>query len=573
MSTRFTLVDGSEALLLGREPDWSRPVEVDYAVDAAVDVGLSGREARREFHAELRLALRCELLLMGADEVAVVREVLAERAMHRVVVPLWMDKLTPGRFVAERVHQSDWALGWDGDGQWSLVSLAGVNVAALPYRYLLPFVVGYLEETTTLSMVTPVVARLRVVLREDSPVAYAVGSVVSGDGVWPADLMPNWSRVDEQSVYDVERYALGHGRELAVGHQEMGVYRGLDAGFGPMLRDEVAGLIAHFRACGGSAAVWSVPWWASPGVVVQGRYAQKPLSLRWLSGGVAESRVRVVETPWAGVVVERRPKTAFCYRFTYEAPEAAVWCFTDYERVVRFGGQDFEPRWIEHGEMRDGFLGDDNHLELRSAVWDGNPLGKFMPHSVDVPLRVEVFRVTVDTGDGALIWSGAVQSASLRDRKITARATAFGGILERAFPGVLMQRQDNAALFSTANGLSAESWVQVGSVTGVRGVHLSVSGVSGSAGYFTGGWIEVGSGASFEMRVVVNHAGNTLRLAKPLRFGGIGSQVRCFPGYAGDWSDAVAKFANGDRFLGFPFIPDSNPTLTTVETDRGGGKK
>jgi hypothetical protein len=570
--TTLTLTDSTTALVLAREWEWSRPPQVDYAIETEVETGLSGRESRREYHAELRVTVRAELLLMDLDEVNDLRDTLAERTMRRVILPLWMDKLPPHRFEAERVHRTDYALGWDGGDQWTMVSLAGVQIAALPYRHLLPFVVGHLDDTTTLQMITPAVARCRIVLTEDSPVDYAVRPTAAGSTVWPSAIVPNWSRVDEQSIYEVDRYEIGRGRKRAIGKQETRIYRGLEAGCSPLDRAEVGSLLAHFRACAGAAAVWSVPWWSEPGTTLQGRYAQKPLTLSWLSGGVVSTRIRLVETPWAGTIAERRPQTAHCYRITYESPTPAVWRFTDYERTLTMAGQEYEPRAIEHGPITEGFLGDNNRVEIVSEVWDGNPMLKFMPHSIDAPMAIEIHRVAVETGSSVLLWSGYLQSASLTDRKISAKATAFGGLLERAFPSVLMQRQDNASLFSPANGLSAAAWQQVGAIASMSGTNLSVSGISGTPGYYTGGWIEVGDGATYELRTVIHHQGNQIRIAKPLRYAGPGSQVRAFPGYDGDWSTALDKYNNTDNFLGFPHVPDQNPTLTTTQQEQRGKK-
>jgi len=570
--TTFT-IDDAPAILISAQPDWGR-METSYSIQTDVETGLSGREARTQRHAAMRLTLSYTVQLVD-DELTEMRTILAERqGPRRLVAPLWMDMRRPSDYARERIHRTRYVLAWNGSSSWAILDTTAVNPSDLDYSWVMGCVVGWLPETCKLKNLTDRVAEMRIDIAEDSPIEYAVEpNEVNISTEWPSAIVPDWSRVNEQSVYEVTRSQIGYGREAALGHMESTVYRGIEVSVQLTPRSEILALIAHYHACGGSATVWTIPAWTGAGTQT-GRYTTKPLKVRWITDALATAVIDLVETPWDGTITERMPRTAHLYRITYEAPTPAVWRYTDYEEEIDDGSETFTPALIEHGQIAETYLGEDGQtVEIVAAVWEGNPLLKFMPHSADVPMRIDIMRKQLE-GAGAtdVLWSGYIQTAKVRDRKITATATAFGGILDRAFPSVLIQRTDNAQLFTAANGLSAAAWQQTGTITMSAGVNLRVSGISSAAQYFTGGWLEAGDGEHFEVRPIVSHNGNMLRLHKPLRFAGVGDTIRVYPGYDGDISTARERFANEDNFLGFPFIPLENPTIVSTQTTQAGKK-
>ena len=61
------------------------------------------------------------------------------------------------------------------------------------------------------------------------------------------------------------------------------------------------------------------------------------------------------------------------------------------------------------------------------------------------------------------------------------------------------------------------------------------------------------------MRFIVNHVGATLYLSRPFVEDISGQVIDIFPGCDHLRTTCAGKFANGDNFGGFPYIPNINP--------------
>jgi uncharacterized phage protein (TIGR02218 family) len=154
-----------------------------------------------------------------------------------------------------------------------------------------------------------------------------------------------------------------------------------------------------------------------------------------------------------------------------------------------------------------------------------------------------------------------------------------------------MQVGCNHSLFSVGCGLLTSNWKFTGTITnpGTAGFPFefvlgSIARVVGvlptiSAGWFSGGWIEIGSGDSMVRRAIINNtalsAGSlTVTLSRdPTPFPAAGTTVAIYPGCDGAFATCSSKFSNQLNFGGHPFLPPSNPSMFRVSKNIGGGKK
>ena len=104
---------------------------------------------------------------------------------------------------------------------------------------------------------------------------------------------------------------------------------------------------------------------------------------------------------------------------------------------------------------------------------------------------------------GTLLFRGEVGDVRL-DRKIY--SAPFGGNKQRKIPRVVMQRRDNHSLYSPEGGFAFESYAKTGTLIAVGAsppsIEVDIDG-SFTLGEFRRGWLKVGSGATYETRMIL----------------------------------------------------------------------
>jgi hypothetical protein len=222
-------------------------------------------------------------------------------------------------------------------------------------------------------------------------------------------------------------------------------------------------------------------------------------------------------------------------------------------------------------------------------------------------LTIRQAEVTGDDSDTAsndeVIFTGEVVKASVKGQVISGKAVSGGSMFDRMLPRVLFQRGCNNSLFDVGcrgpDDVTLQSkWKFTGSVQdpGSAGFpfefvieDLAGDGTAAAAAitadavdenYFGGGWVEFGSGASWQSRPILLSTAPvsgvlTVTLDRdPRPYPEIGDDVVIYPGCKGRYQeDCIAKFGNGDNFLGHPFLPYANPSLVKKNQSAGGGKK
>jgi hypothetical protein len=188
-------------------------------------------------------------------------------------------------------------------------------------------------------------------------------------------------------------------------------------------------------------------------------------------------------------------------------------------------------------------------------------------------------------------WSGEIVSASIKGKRLSAKATSLGSAFDRKAPRFYLQPGCNHGLFSVGCGLSKATFAHTATLTAVGtsgypytftigSIARAGGAVLTAADVFAGGWIEIGTGASLTRRAIlassaVSASACVLTLSgDPAPFPTNGTACVIYPGCDGRKETCATTFGNYLNFGGAPFVPTGNPSLFKLSSDAGsGGKK
>lgn len=338
--------------------------------------------------------------------------------------------------------------------------------------------------------------------------------------------------------------------------------------------------------------------------LVLARVQRPRLTIDWINTEVAEARFLVTEVPpeyfeAEGEVTSQNLGLLLPRGFIYELSQTiggitTTTRLTSYEKNLTVLGQSYTSRKMDHGSIKQSLFLDRDEIDIRSEVISGDPFVKIATNQSEAPLRITIKSVDVSGAVGTdpqVLFTGDILSVSVKGSKLSAKAVSAGTVFDRMYPRFRMQVGCNHALFSTGCALATANWKFTASITnpGTEGYPFnfvlgSVARVVGSlptitAGWFAGGWIEVGSGASLVRRAIVDNtalAGSamTVTLSRdPTPFPAVNTAVALYPGCDGAFATCSSKFSNALNFGGHPFLPPSNPSMFRVSKNIGGGKK
>ena len=208
-----------------------------------------------------------------------------------------------------------------------------------------------------------------------------------------------------------------------------------------------------------------------------------------------------------------------------------------------------------------------------------------IPATID---QFELFRQ--HTTDGATpetvsIFSGQVMSVEFVDG-VTAKIAiqTFGAILDRLIPQQTSRNPCNHILYDSKCGVTDTLFSLSGVVSAIAPNGLEITIDTGSntvpntgleltaqladdPAFFNAGLISRGSIELRMIRATVDDGGNeaTLTVIFPMQTLSIGTSITIFAGCDHQLPTCRDKFANADRYGGFPFIPLKNPFVIGVD--------
>jgi hypothetical protein len=334
--------------------------------------------------------------------------------------------------------------------------------------------------------------------------------------------------------------------------------------------------------------------------LVLGRFAESKLTWTYTTDGLAETKLKVIETPdeYAAPQADR-PERAFLFRFREDLPNGSsvFWYFTSYENNLVLAGTAFDGNYVpgpfDHGDVTAGTDMEEEKLEITSFDFSStaNPLRRLLEFSLEGILRVDVLEVDVNNLAAAptVVFSGDSSGLDPTGKEWTATFLAFGQFFRRQFPRYYVQRICNVPVYSPKCGLNRATFLTDGTLyaIAVDGSYIDIAAIvahtdpaTKPAHWFDGppGYFETGAGVNYEQRTITQASvvSGKLRLffSKPLRKAVLNQVVNMYPGCNGTIGMCISRFNNQVNHRGMAWIPDKDPTTNADRVDIAtGGKK
>lgn len=154
-------------------------------------------------------------------------------------------------------------------------------------------------------------------------------------------------------------------------------------------------------------------------------------------------------------------------------------------------------------------------------------------------------------------WKGRVVAAKANGATIELSCESVFTSVRRHGLRARYQRNCRHVIYSYGCGLSQATWEVGGDLLAVVGSVVTMAAAGGQPdGYYIGGILRLPGGGQ---RLITNHVGVDLTLARPLDGLAAGVEVKIAPGCDHSKSSCTDKFNNLINFGGFPYMPLKNP--------------
>lgn len=295
--------------------------------------------------------------------------------------------------------------------------------------------------------------------------------------------------------------------------------------------------------------------------------------------------LRVVELPNEYAETETGLRPVYLYEFSLKLGVNSVyWRLTNLNEDIVSVGQTWLAKPIEHASHSMSMQSDHDELSIRSARGAWNPMTRFFPFVLQVPLWVRIYETTYAAPNSRTqIFGGKVEEVTVEGELLRAKCSSFLKVLGRKFPRMIMSPRCNYVVFTVPCGVNAAPFTSTVEISAINGRKVTVTGsgdpfVGAGANYFALGWFETGTGDTYEIRGIEAssmEAGGeiTLKLTAPLSFVVVEQAAVIRAGCDGSNRTCDEKFSNFRRWGGHVMVP-ANPAIRTIETEpNSGGKK
>ncbi len=300
--------------------------------------------------------------------------------------------------------------------------------------------------------------------------------------------------------------------------------------------------------------------------------------------GILVYSIQVVELPTEYALAETGQRPVYLYHIWSDFNGTVQdWHFTSHPLDISLAGQDYTAKRITHGLLNLSTKADREEVEIDALYEADNPLSLLFPLKLSTPLWVEILEGNLASESAPVpIFRGLALSASVLGKRETVRCASAMDSMRGNVPAMMLQPRCNYRLYEPNTCRVDPDGHKVGvTLASADGREIVVSG-AGLAGlaahYFAEGWIQFGTGATYEVRTILGSTAEvggevTLTLNAPLSFAVVTDAGTLYPGCDGTDGACVLKFDNFANWGGHR-VPLRNLALKAMEIKTGsGGKK
>jgi uncharacterized phage protein (TIGR02218 family) len=252
---------------------------------------------------------------------------------------------------------------------------------------------------------------------------------------------------------------------------------------------------------------------------------------------------------------QRGGKPVELYRF---ARGSRIWLYTTADVPVTYLGDTYTPQVMRRGEMPQNEERDNATLDLFLDI-SLNVVAEFISGATPRPTTVTVLRKHRDEatpGEHAVMFMGTVGVVEMAEAEVHFTCVPLQKAIQRKLPRWLYQPQCNHMLYDAFCTVDPALFTSPGTITAI--VNRTLTVVEAGAhidGYYNGGFITDGETFAF----IELHTGTQLQLLVLSGNIQVGDGITITAGCDRQATTCAAKFGNLPNFMGFPFMPDTNP--------------
>jgi uncharacterized phage protein (TIGR02218 family) len=232
--------------------------------------------------------------------------------------------------------------------------------------------------------------------------------------------------------------------------------------------------------------------------------------------------------------------------------------FTSFNEDIVFEGQTYSRATIR----RTGFSQDTEFGRVTCSV-QAPLLDSLKSYIANQP--IEVTRITIyrallsDTDEYRALFKGDIIRVSVKDSVAQASCESQSHILMQKIPNIIYQSYCNHQVFDGGCGLIDGGWRDDITINVISGSKYSSSNFGSKPDdYYTGGQLIHDNDA----RYITKHTGADVWVHVPFDSRvSVGTELYAIPGCDGSPDTCKNKFSNFSNWLGFPYIPSSNPVM------------
>lgn len=339
-------------------------------------------------------------------------------------------------------------------------------------------------------------------------------------------------------------------------------------------------------------------------IAILARHAGEGMELTFDRPGLAHARLAWEEVAEEyivgageirGTTLGAAPTKAWLYKITVDRLGTTTTYYrTSYERDLTASAQTWSAVPISHGTFVRGVRLDRDGLTIECGFEAWTNI--FLPGNLTAKITIDIYECAVSGPIGSSVtqrWRGEVAAIEFDGPFVRASCVGPYSIFDRPIPRIAVQPACNHAVYDAGCSLLVADWTFTAAVNATATSVQVVMKLWAKSGGLPAGW---GFANYFALGHVTKGTSRWLILASSTVSGGlvtltldrvatwtVDDAVTVVPGCDGTPSACQAyhavnnprgKFNNFSKFLGFPFVPANNPSLTPEKrSDALGGKK
>jgi len=290
--------------------------------------------------------------------------------------------------------------------------------------------------------------------------------------------------------------------------------------------------------------------------------------------------LRFAELPTEYVTAHAGTAPLYLYEFDNGA---ATWTYTNWGVTIVIGETTWTASSIAHGQISYGSELLSDEVELEVVTDDStHPLRLFATPKLQAPMTVKIFETDADApayDPDAPIFSGRIQGVEFGENgKISVTLSSILRVGEQSVPRMMVQRTCNHRLFDVNCGKLAANYSAAGTISAITPSYVESAAFAAKLAtlspadptWFTLGTIIVGT----ERRMAVNNSGSRIYIEAPFTDAEVGDAIIATSGCDLRMTTCRDRFANLDRAIAFPYLPNENPQFRALTAPAAtGGKK